>query len=102
MSKTPNGDTIMAADYRQTFLLDLLTPEQLAEVQRVADESKEDGPSVTEILAKMLNKIIKDNPMAKKAIEEKKAVAADQFAAMLAAPLSEMVVDDELDNEDFA
>lgn len=86
-------------DYRQTFLLDLISDEQLEQVQKLAANANEDSPSVSDIISGWINKIIGDNPMAKQAVEEAKASAADNFAKMLSTPLYDLTSDDGDDDD---
>lgn len=91
-------------EYRKTFLLDLLTEEEIEMAQAIA-EQENDERSVTDVLSNMLNKAISKNPAAQKALIEAKNKAMDSFAAMLAAPLSDLAKDsddDELDMVELA
>ena len=89
----------MPNPYRQTFLLDLLTDEQLEQVQQLAAEAKEDSPSISDLLSVMIKKVVAANPKLDDQVEQAKAANDSSFAKMLAMPLSDMTADDGDDDD---
>lgn len=86
-------------NYEKTIFLDFLTEAQIREAQEVAQAEKQ---SVTDVLGMMVTKAIEDNPEAKIALLRARAAAMNNFADMLAAPLSDLSEADELDELDYA
>lgn len=78
-------------------VLDLLSPEQMEELQDMAERGDE-TPTVSQRLSQMIQAIAGNNPSIQRAMEEAKASAVDKFTNLLATPLSELAKDVEFDS----
>ena len=87
------------ASNRPASILDMLTDEQMEELQDAAKRENEE-PTVSQRLSQMMQKVAASNDNIKQIMEEAKLSAAEKFANMLATPLSELAKsnDFEFDN----
>ena len=87
------------ASNRPASILDMLTDEQMEELQGIANRGDEE-PTVSQRLSQMMQKVAASNDNIKQIMEEAKLSAAEKFANMLATPLSELAKsnDFEFDN----
>lgn len=87
------------ANNRPASILDMLTDEQMEELQDAAKRENEE-PTVSQRLSQMMQKVAASNDNIKQVMEEAKLSAAEKFANMLATPLSELAKsnDFEFDN----
>ena len=87
------------ASNRPASILDMLTDEQMEELQDIANRGDEE-PTVSQRLSQMMQKVAASNDNIKQIMEEAKLSAAEKFANMLATPLSELAKsnDFEFDN----
>lgn len=87
------------ANNRPASILDMLTDEQMEELQDAAKRENEE-PTVSQRLSQMMQKVAASNDNIKQIMEEAKLSAAEKFANMLATPLSELAKsnDFEFDN----
>lgn len=87
------------ANNRPASILDMLTDEQMEELQGIANRGDEE-PTVSQRLSQMMQKVAASNDNIKQVMEEAKLSAAEKFANMLATPLSELAKsnDFEFDN----
>jgi hypothetical protein len=87
------------ANNRPASILDMLTDEQMEELQDAVKRESEE-PTVSQRLSQMMQKVAASNDNIKQIMEEAKLSAAEKFANMLATPLSELAKsnDFEFDN----
>ena len=87
------------ANNRPASILDMLTDEQMEELQDAAKRENEE-PTVSQRLSQMMQKVAASNDNIKQVMEEAKLSAAEKFANMLATPLNELAKsnDFEFDN----
>ncbi len=78
-------------EYRKSFLLQLLTEEQVEQAQEVAQAGDK---SVADVLADMMNKIISNNPAAARLVAEAQDAAVEKLATLIA---GDRLATDELD-----
>jgi len=87
------------ANNRPASILDMLTDEQMEELQDAAKRENEE-PTVSQRLSQMMQKVAASNDNIKQIMEEAKLSAAEKFVNMLATPLHELAKsnDFEFDN----
>lgn len=79
-------------------ILDLLTDEQMEELQDMASREDE-SPTVSGRLGQMMSKLAEGNEAIQAAMEEAKEAATDKFANLLATPLHQLAKDDDFNDE---
>lgn len=85
-------------NYEKTIFLDFLTDAQIEQAQAIA-LAEDDDVSVTAALGKMVTEAIADKPEAAAALEAARNRAMDNFATLLATPLSDLSGDDGDDDD---
>ena len=84
------------ASNRIPSILDMLTDEQMEELQDAAQRENEE-PTVSQRLSQMMAKLAAKNDNIKQIMEEAKLSASEKFANMLATPLNELAKDNEFE-----